>query len=82
MTMTEPEDKLNFFHPHSRYRGQLTPENLLYNANLQELAQKVSYISALETGGKISPAQAYEQIESLWKQFKHTKKQLGIGQKN
>lgn len=80
--MNESADKLNFFHSHSRYRNRLTPDNSLYNANLQELAQKVSYIYGLQTGGKISPAQADEQIESLWKQFKHAKKQLGIGQKN
>ncbi|MBD2181638.1 DUF7219 family protein [Aerosakkonema funiforme] len=80
--MTESLDKNNFLYPQNSYRGQLTPEHLLYNANLQELAQKVSYISALETGGKISATQAYEQIKHLWKEFKYTTHNLGIVHKD
>lgn len=68
-----------FLYPHSRYYGQFTPENLAFNANLQEFAQKVSYISALETGGKLAPEQAYEQVERLWQKLKQSKKALGIG---
>ena len=72
--------KQNFLYPQCRYYGKFTPEYLAFNANLQEFAQKVSYISALETGGKISSEQAYQQVQSLWKQLKHTKESLGIGQ--
>lgn len=71
--------KNNFLYPHSRYRGKFTPEHLAFNANLQEFAQRVSYISALETGGKLPPEQAYAQVESLWQQLQHSKKALGIG---
>jgi hypothetical protein len=46
---------------------------------LQEFAQRVSYISGLETGGKLSPEQAYEQVKSLWKQLKKSKKAMDIG---
>jgi polyhydroxyalkanoate synthesis regulator phasin len=67
-----------FLYPRSSYRGEFTPEKLAFNANLQEFAQRVSYICALETNGKISTEEAYEQIKSLWKQLKRSKKQLGV----
>lgn len=72
-------DKNDFLYPRSRYYGQVKPENLVFNANLQEFAQRVSYISNLETAGKVPPEQAYQQIKALWKQLKRTKKQLGVG---
>ncbi len=62
----------------ARYQGKFTPANLVFNANLQEFAQKVSYIVALETGGKLSAQAAYEQIESLREALKKSKMQLGI----
>lgn len=68
-----------FLHPRSRYRGQFKPENLAFNANLQEFAQRVTYICNLETNGKLSPEESYQQIRTLWKQLKQSKKQLGIG---
>jgi len=68
-----------FLYPRSRYRGEFKPEHLVFNANLQDFVQRVSYISALQTGGKISAEQAYQDIKSLWKQLKHSKQQLGIG---
>jgi hypothetical protein len=71
--------KNSFLYPRSHYRGQFSPETLAFNANLQEFAQKVGYISGLETGGKLSPEQAYEQVKSLWKQLKQSKKAMGIG---
>ena len=70
-----------FICPRNRYHGKFKPENLVFNANLQEFAQRVSYIYNLETAGKIAPEEAYSQIESLWKQLEYTKKQLGIGDK-
>lgn len=73
-------DKDDFLYPRSRYYGQVNPENLVFNANLQEFAQKISYICNLETSGKITPAQAYEQIKAQWKQLRRTKKQLRIGE--
>lgn len=73
-------DKDDFLYPRSRYYGQVNPENLVFNANLQEFAQKISYICNLETSGKMTPEEAYEQIKELWKQLKRTKKQLRIGE--
>lgn len=74
--MTERDE---FLYPRSRYYGEFTPQNLAFNANLQEFAQRVSYLCNLETGGKISPDEAYEQIKALWKELKKSKKNLGIG---
>ena len=66
-------------HPRSRYHGQFSPENLAFNANLQEFSQRIGYICALETGGKLAPNEAYKEIKKLWKQLKKSKKELGIG---
>ncbi|WP_315791021.1 DUF7219 family protein [Fischerella sp. JS2] len=73
-------NKDDFLYPRGRYYGQVKPENLVFNANLQEFAQKVSYICNLETAGKISPEEAYENIKDLWKSLKQAKKQLRIGE--
>jgi len=74
------KDKENFLFPRSSYRGQVKPENLIFNANLQEFAQRITYICNLETAGKLSPSEAYQQIKDLWKQLKHSKKELAIGE--
>ncbi|HEY9823849.1 MAG TPA: hypothetical protein V6D19_00255 [Stenomitos sp.] len=72
--------KDNFLFPHSQYRGSVKPENLVFNANLQEFAQRVSYITNLETNGKITPEVSYREIKSLWQQLKQSKKALRIGE--
>ena len=78
--MVEPNqvDKNNFLYPRSSYDGQVKPENLVFNANLQEFSQRVNYICNLETNGKLTPEESYNQIKNLWKQLKRTKKQLGV----
>ncbi|MBF2067180.1 MAG: hypothetical protein IGS39_22600 [Calothrix sp. C42_A2020_038] len=73
-------DKDDFLYPRSRYYGQVKPENLVFNANLQEFAQRINFICSLETSGKITPEDAYEQIKALWKKLKQTKKDLHIGE--
>ena len=73
-------EKDDFLYPRSRYYGQVKPENLVFNANLQEFAQRVTYICSLETSGKIPPEEAYKQIKALWQQLKQSKKELGIGE--
>lgn len=78
MAQSHPADKDSFLYPRTRYQGQVKPENLVFNANLQEFAQKVSYITAFETRGKLSPVEAYEQIKNLWDQLKYSKNGLGI----
>jgi hypothetical protein len=81
MVQPNQNDKNQFLYPRSRYYGQVKPETLIFNANLQEFAQKVSYITALETNGKLDSDEAYEQIKILWKQLKRSKKELLIGNK-
>ena len=66
----------DFVMPRSKYRGKFTPQNLAFNANLQEFAQRVSLICGLETGGKVSSAEAYKDIKKLWKDLKASKKNL------
>ncbi len=72
--------KQNFLFPRAPYHGEFKPENLAFNANLQEFAQKVSYICNLETAGKVSNTDAYKKIKALWKELKQSKNALGIGE--
>ncbi len=71
-----PPSKDNFLNPRSPYWGKPTLPNLAFNANLQEFAQRVSYICNLETGGKFTPDEAYHEIKKLWKQLRDSKKNL------
>jgi hypothetical protein len=83
--MTQPDDsqsqdKQDFLNPRSKYYGDFSPERLAFNANLQEFAQRITYICCLETGGKLAPEEAYKQIKQSWKDLKRSKKGLGIGE--
>ena len=69
-------DKDKFLTPRSAYWGEVTLPNVTFNANLQEFANRVSLICNLETGGKITPEEAYDQIRALWKQLKVSKKNI------
>ena len=77
----EDKEKNKFLYPQTPYRGEFTPENLLLNANLQEFAQKISYICNLESNGKISSQDAYLQIKDLWKKLHKSAKNLGLHKK-
>ena len=73
----EPENsKEKFLYPTSKYYGEFTPQNLVFNANLQQFAQQVSYLCNLEANGKISPEDTYEEIKKFYKQLKQSKKEL------
>ncbi len=76
------QDKHNFLYPRSKYYGKFKANNLVFNANLQEFAQRVGYITNLQTSGKISSENAYKQIHLLWKKLKQSKKNLGINDDN
>jgi hypothetical protein len=67
-----------FLYPHSSYYGEVKPKNLVFNANLQEFAQKINYICSLETNGKVSPVDAYLQIKNLWQQLQSSQENLQI----
>ncbi len=75
----QPSEINDFLYPRSRYYGQFSPQKLAFNANLQEFSQRISYICALETGGKLTAMEAYLEIRQLWKQLKKSKKDFGIG---
>ncbi|KAF3889882.1 MULTISPECIES: DUF7219 family protein [Nostocales] len=79
MEASKSINKSSFLYPCGRYYGQTKPENIVFNANLQEFTHKVSIITSLETSGKLSPLEAYNQIQSLWEQLKRSKTELGIG---
>ncbi len=68
--------KENFLYPIGNYQGEFTPSNIVFNANLQEFAQRVSYICGLESNNKISTHEAYNQIKNLWHKLKKSKKEL------
>lgn len=65
-----------FIAPLARYRGEFSPHNLAFNANLQEFAQQVSLLCNLETNGKVSSDEAYEEIKRMWRLLKSSKKNL------
>ena len=67
--------------PRATYHGEFTPERMVFNANLQEFANKISLICSLETGGKITSEEAYIRIKQLWKELKASKKEL-LDEKN
>lgn len=74
-------DRSEFLYPRSRYYGRVTAEKvepLLFNANLQEFAQRVMLISCLQSGGKLSPEESYQKIEQLWCWLEQSSQQLGI----
>lgn len=50
----------------------------MFDANLQEFVQRVSYICNLQTGGKLSSEDTYEKIKGLWKDLERSKDELGL----
>lgn len=75
-------DKNNFLYQRYQYLGKYTPQNLLFNANLQEFSERVCYLCNLQTSGKISSQECYEEIELLWQQLTQSFKALKIDDKD
>jgi len=71
----EPEQN-QFISPLAKYNGEFSPQQLTFNANLQEFAQRVSLLCGLETNGKVSAQDAYKEIKQLWKSLKASKQAL------
>jgi len=74
----DPSEQSLLF-PYARYSGSTHPEKLLFNANLQEFSQRVTYLCLLQSNGKISPDDVIVQIGELWGQLEQSKIQLNIG---
>jgi len=68
----------NFLYPRASYQGPAQPGQLVFNANLQEFAQRVSYISNLNTNGKLTADEAFAHIQYLWETLKHSRAGLQI----
>jgi hypothetical protein len=61
----------------SRYHGDdWTPEGAAFHQNLEQFADRVGLIVGLQANGKITQADAYDQIRSLWKELKFSKSYL------
>ena len=68
--------KDEFLNPRASFQGKTTLGDVIFNANLQEFANRVSLICALETGGKITADEAYLEIRDLWRKLKESKQNL------
>jgi len=53
-----------------------SPEEIIFDANLQEFASRIGIICGLESGGKIPPQEAYKRIKKLWKDLRDSKRNL------
>lgn len=76
MAGDKDNEKDRFLYPSAKYRGKFTPENLVFNANLQEFGQRVSYLCSLETSGKLSSEETYHQIKNLWQVLKESRENI------
>ncbi|MGK7890407.1 MAG: hypothetical protein AB4042_13810 [Leptolyngbyaceae cyanobacterium] len=65
-----------FLHPTAPFHGRFSMDALMFDANLQEFAQRVGYISNLHTGGKLSSDEAFEQIRQLWHDLNNSQSSL------
>ncbi|MCP9774913.1 hypothetical protein [Cyanobium sp. WAJ14-Wanaka] len=62
---------------HSSYRGSdWTPERLVFHQNLETFAERIGLIVGLQSNGKLSQEQAYDQIRKIWKELKDSKNNL------
>ena len=55
-------------------------EEMIFDRNLREFAQRVGIIVGLEQGEKLTPEEAYQRIRELWKQLKRSKRHLIDGE--
>lgn len=74
-----PPSKDDMLAPRAKFHGEFTPENLAFDANLQEFAHRVAYVCGLETAGKITPDEAHRRIRVLYEELARTHEGLRIG---
>lgn len=80
MTDEEPVSKDELLSPRARFQGEFSPQNLAFDANLQEFAQRVAYVCSLETAGKLSPNEAHARIRALYEALERSHRGLGIAE--
>jgi hypothetical protein len=62
---------------YSSYRGSdWSPERLAFHQNLESFAERVGLIVGLQSNGKMSQDQAYDEIRKLWKSLRTSKDNL------
>ncbi|MBD1911299.1 MULTISPECIES: hypothetical protein [unclassified Leptolyngbya] len=69
-------NRSEYLYPQSSYHGDARPETIQFNADLQTFSQRVSFICALGNNGKLTPREAYDQIQELWAHLEPSGKQL------
>ena len=61
----------------SNYRGKdWSPERLAFHQNLEQFAERVGLIVALQGNGKVSQEVAYAEIKQIWSQLRDSNKNL------
>lgn len=59
------------------YRGaDWSPQTLAFHQNLEQFAERIGLIVALQAGGKLGQDDAYAQIRSLWNQLDASRSHL------
>jgi hypothetical protein len=62
---------------HSSYRGEdWSPERLAFHQNLEQFAERVGLIVALQGNGKISQEEAFDEIRQIWTQLQSSRESL------
>jgi len=68
---------------YSSYRGSdWSPERLAFHQNLESFAERVGLIVGLQSNGKMSQDQAYDEIRKLWKSLRTSKDNLLEGNRS
>lgn len=62
---------------HSSYRADdWSPQRVMFHQNLETFADRVGLLVGLQSNGKLSQEDAYEEIRRMWKQLKDSKGSL------
>ena len=62
---------------HSSYRGDdWTPGRLVFHQNLEQFAERVGLIVALQGNGKILQEEAFDEIRLIWRQLQNSRESL------
>jgi hypothetical protein len=62
---------------HSRFHGtDWSPQRVAFHQNLEEFADRVGLIVGLQSNGKVGQEEAFEQIKTMWKLLKDSRKDL------
>ncbi|MGB5134760.1 MAG: hypothetical protein WBN89_06255 [Prochlorococcaceae cyanobacterium] len=62
---------------HSSYRAaDWSPQRVMFHQNLETFADRVGLLVGLQSNGKLTQEEAYDEIRRLWKQLKDSKGSL------